>query len=365
MKIALIGTRGVPARYGGFETAAEEIGSRLAERGHRVVVYCRNRGQTLRAYKGMELVNLPAVRRRVVETLSHSALSALHASRQQFDCAIVFNAANAPILPLLRVATAVHVDGLEWRRAKWEGRGARYLKWSERTAVRHADAVIADSRGIQDYLLATYRNESVFIPYGAPILDRADLPTPSGVGVVSRRFHLVVARLEPENSVEMILRAYGRSELEHPLVIVGDNPYSSPYVQRCVALVEGSDRVRWRGAVWDQRELDWYYANCLTYIHGHTVGGTNPSLLRAMGAGAAVVAKDVVFNREVCGAAGEFFADDRSLVSALRRHEGDPRAAEVRGESLRDRASSEYRWDEVAEAYESLCRNLVSKDSMR
>jgi glycosyltransferase involved in cell wall biosynthesis len=359
MKVALMGTRGVPARYGGFETAVEEVGARLASRGHQVVVYCRNRDQNLKAHRGMRLINLPAVRRRVAETLSHSALSAVHAAGQRFDCAIVFNAANAPVLPMLRMPLAVHVDGLEWRRAKWSGRAAQYLRWSERTAVRRADAVIADARGIQDYLLAEYKRSSVFIPYGAPILRRGDLKRPATADVDPKAFHLVVARLEPENNVDVIVEAYLKSDLKFPLVVVGDNPYPSEYVSRCIARLGSSPRVRWLGALWNQDELDWYYANCLSYIHGHTVGGTNPSLLRAMGAAAPVVAMDVSFNREVCGKAGRFFDGGPTLTTMLADHEAMPTLAQQAGARLQRRAADHYCWDQVAEAYERLCIELA------
>lgn len=361
MKIALIGTRGVPAQYGGFETAAEEIGSRLVERGHSVVVYCRNKGQKLGAHRGMKLINLPAIRHPALETLSHTAIAAVHASTHGFDCAILFNAANSPVLPLLRMPTAVHLDGLEWRRAKWEGAGRHYLRWSERRAVKNADAVIADARAIQAYVRETYRSEARFIPYGAPIVSSADSEHGRSSRVQPRRFHLVVARIEPENSVEMILRSFLSSETHLPLVVVGDNPYDSAYLTRCRSLLESSPRIEWLGSIWDQAELDWYYANCLTYLHGHTVGGTNPSLLRAMGAGAMVVARDVSFNREVCGDEGAFFSTEQELAATLSRFESHSDEARETGARLRSRAAHVYRWDDVAGEYEQLCRDLVAR----
>ncbi len=173
LRIALLGTRGVPARYGGFETCVEEVGSRLVERGHRVVVYgARPDGSADaspgREHRGMELVPLPAVRRRSLETLSRSALAVGHLTATQrgrrrgggragapaVDAAIVFNAANAPFLPVLRAAgvpVATHVDGLEWKRAKWGPVGQRYYRWAEAFAVRHSDALIADAQGIADH----------------------------------------------------------------------------------------------------------------------------------------------------------------------------------------------------------------------
>ena len=174
MRIGLLGTRGVPARYGGFETAAEEIGSRLVEHGHEVVVYCRNPGQDLAYYQGMALVNLPAVRARAVETLSHTALSVMHAVlRDHLDVAFVFNAANAPFLPMLRAAgvpVAIHVDGLEWRRAKWGTQASAYYRWAEARSARWADAIIADAYGIAEHLRRAHGVQAHYLPYGAPIV---------------------------------------------------------------------------------------------------------------------------------------------------------------------------------------------------
>jgi len=363
VRIGLLGTRGVPAHYGGFETAAEEIGARLVARGHEVVVYCRNRGQNIGEYRGMRLVNLPAPRRRSIETLGHTFVSALHASRANLDCAVLFNAANAPLLPLLRMPVAVHVDGLEWKRGKWAGHGQRYLRWAERHAVTHADRVIADARAIQDHLRVSYGVEAVFVPYGAPIVDRKLPPQMLPGRVTPGRYHLVVARFEPENNVDLILRSYFESGAANPLLLIGDVPYASEYRRVCRDLADSSESILDVGSVWDQDVLDACYANCSSYIHGHSVGGTNPSLLRAMGAGACVLAFDVVFNRVVAGPDARYFADQDDLAAHIRGVELEPRSAERQGNALQERASDLYRWDEVAEAYEQLCASLSGREA--
>jgi glycosyltransferase involved in cell wall biosynthesis len=308
----------------------------------------------------MRLVNLPAPRRRAIETLGHTFISAVHASRLGLDCVVLFNAANAPLLPLLRMPVAVHLDGLEWKRGKWAGRGQQYLRWAERRAVLHADRVVADARAIQKYVSDTYGAGSEFIPYGALLLgedtDSSNLPA----GLKPRQYHLVVARFEPENSVEMILRAYLASDAKLPLLLVGDAPYESSYRTTCIGLASSSADVLNVGAVWDQAVLDACYAHCLTYLHGHTVGGTNPSLLRAMGAGACVVARDVVFNREVAGPDARFFSSDAELGRHIVELEAAPLVAAGEGGRLRKRAASAYRWDAVAQSYEQLCADLCS-----
>lgn len=366
MRIALIGTRGAPARYGGFETAVEEVGARLAAAGHSVTVYCRNPGQELSEHRGMRLVNLPALHLKAAETLSHTALSALHHLFRPCDVAIVFNAANAPLLPLIRargVPTAVHVDGLEWKRGKWGKLGRRYYLQAERLAIKFADALIADAHGIADYYAERYGAEATYLAYGAPIVEHRDPETIASLGLESGCFHLVVARFEPENHVSMILEGYRSAAPELPMVAVGSAPYAGEESQRIEALAADVPGIRLLGGVWDQELLDQLYANARAYFHGHSVGGTNPSLLRAMGAGAPVAAYDVVFNREVLGDTGMFFHDPGSVARLIEEAERDPRSASERGLHAQERARRNYDWDDVARGYEELCFELA--DSRR
>jgi glycosyltransferase involved in cell wall biosynthesis len=364
VRIALIGTRGVPARYGGFETAVEEVGSRLAARGHSVVVYCRNDGQTADRHLGMQLVNLPALRLKQAETLSHTALSVAHVAKEGCDAAIVFNAANAPFLPALRargIPFAVHVDGLEWKRAKWSGAGSRYYQWAERTAVRWSDRLIADAQAIRAYYLDRYGAEATFIPYGAPIRHGAGSDRLATVGLESGGYHLVVARMEPENHVRLIVEGYARTKARLPLVVVGSAPHGAGYIASVESRAADSD-TRFLGSVWDQCLLDQLYANARLYLHGHSVGGTNPSLLRAMGAGAPVAAYDVVFNREVLGRDGVYFATPEDLEPLILQAEAEPEASAARGIAAQYRAAANYNWDRVADRYEQLCLELAGRE---
>lgn len=371
MRIALIGTRGVPARYGGFETAVQEVGRRLVEQGHEVLVYCRDINQAERRdeYLGMHLVHLPAVKQRALETLSHTALSMLHHLRHDdADVAIVFNAANAVFLPLLRLRgtpVATHVDGLEWRRGKWGGAGRRYYRLVESLAVRWSDALIADAAGIAQYYQDEFGAQTHEIAYGAPVLEQTGSDRLAELGLTANGFHLVVARFEPENHVDVALRGYLASDAEMPLVVVGSAPYRGEHLDLIDELAARDDRIRMLGGVWDQRLLDQLYANAATYVHGHSVGGTNPSLLRAMGAAANVVAYDVVFNREVLGGHGLFFDDARSLADTLVHAEAHPRTGRERGRKAQDRARTAYDWAQVAQAYEHLCSALAGGLSQR
>ncbi|MGY1601004.1 DUF1972 domain-containing protein [Geodermatophilus sp. SYSU D00815] len=368
LRVALVGTRGVPARYGGFETCVEEVGRRLADRGHDVVVYCRTApGSTDRpdpTYLGMRTVHLPAARKRSLETLSHSALSVAHLLAHRVDAAVVFNAANSPLLPALRAAripVATHVDGLEWKRAKWGGAGRRYYRAAERLAVRWSDALIADAQGIADYYRAEFDADTELIAYGAPLLETG-ADRLGELGLTPRGYHLVVARFEPENHVHLVVEGYAAGTAALPLVVVGSAPYADDYTARVRAL--GDDRVRFLGGVFDQELLDQLYANAATYLHGHSVGGTNPSLLRALGAGAATIAFDVAFNREVLEDTGTYFTSAADVAARLQEAEADPDATRRRGAAARERAGR-YDWDDVADRYEALLRRLATDGPLR
>ena len=365
LSIALIGTRGVPAHYGGFETAVEEVGARLADRGHAVRVYCRsgNSDAPLASFRGMTLVTLPAARRRSLETLTHTGLSVAHLAARRTDVAIVFNAANAVWLPVVRAAripVATHVDGLEWKRAKWGPNGVRYYRWAERRSVRLSDALIADARGIADYYADEFDAPTTVISYGAPQIDEVGSGRLDELGLAADGYHLVVARFEPENHVAEIVAGYVRSAARRPLVVVGSAPYAEQYVARIRAIADTDPRVRLLGGIWDQELLDQLYRGATTYLHGHSVGGTNPSLLRALGGSAATIAFDIGFNREVLGDAGTYFRDEHDVARLVEDAESDPVALAERRAGARARAGA-YDWDAVTDGYEQLARDLHAR----
>ena len=363
LRVAFLGTRGVPATYGGFETAVEEIGKRLAKRGYEVTVYCRNPGQTLTEYEGMRLVNLPAIRHRMTETLSHTTVSAAHAVlKDRPDVALVLNAGNAPLLRPLRAAgipVAVHLDGLEANREKWRGAGAAYYRWAEKSAVRGANEVIADAQAISEHVAQRYGRQSRVIPYGAEVMT----PPADRLGeldLVRRDFHLVVARMEPENHVLEAIHAYRVSDETRPLVVVGSAPYSQWYLNKVHQAAADDSRVRLLGALYDASLLNQLYGNCRTYIHGHSVGGTNPSLLRAMGAGAPVLAFDCEFNREVTAEQAYFWRDAGQLADLFDEIADDEIDLETFSSAGRERVAQNYQWEAVTDAYEDLIRTLAT-----
>jgi glycosyltransferase involved in cell wall biosynthesis len=354
----------VPARYGGFETAVEEIGRRLAARGHDVTVYCRRTEHApLDHHLGMRLVTLPALHSKSLETLSHSAVAVAHAvARDRPDVTFLFNSANAGFLPLLRarrIPVAVHVDGLEWQRSKWSGTGQRYYRAAEALAVRWADALIADAPGIAGYYEEEFGASTELLTYGAPVLRSVPDGGLAELGLTSKQYCLAVARFEPENHLDLIVRGYRASSLPHPLVVVGSAPYGDAHTATVHAAAAGDERIRFTGAVWDQDLLDQLYAHARLYLHGHSVGGTNPSLLRAMGAGTAVAAYAVRFNRDVLGEDGWFFSEEADLAVQLDHVGSDLARCTAAGARLQTRAAARFRWDDVADGYADLARRLA------
>jgi glycosyltransferase involved in cell wall biosynthesis len=364
MRIALLGTRGIPACYGGFETLAEELSARLVARGHSVTVYTRAHAAVpeLSSHRGAEIRVLPALRVKVLETLSHTALSCLDVSRARFDVALLCNAANAPLLPLLRarrLRVALNVDGIERKRRKWGAFGRAYYRACERLAVRWADALVTDARVIERYYRRAHRRASTMIPYGG------DLPAPSGdetlrqLGLKPGSYFLYVSRFEPENNPDRVLAAYRAVPGEVPLVMVGDAPYAADLIRTVRGLARADARVLLPGAVYGcgYREL---LFNALGYIHATEVGGTHPALVEAMGAGRVVFFLDNLENREVAGGVAVPFrlGDDQTLTAAL--HTYLDRGAEFAtlGEAARARVATCYRWDDVAAAYETLLEGL-------
>lgn len=366
LNIAILGTRGVPARYGGFETMAEELGGRLAERGHEITVYCRTGNSPDRParYRGMRLVHIPAIRQKSTETLSHTFLSALHAATQDFDVVYVCNSANAPIcyVPHLRgQKTVLNVDGLEWRRAKW-GRLARgYYRWAARLAAKMPIEVVTDADVIQDYYRTRLNRETRCFYYGTSLVDRGfGAARLARYGLEPDRYVLYVSRLEPENNALLVVEAYRRLDTDIPLVIVGDAPYAQQYIRQVRAAAD--DRVRFLGYQFgdDYHALQ---ANALVYVQATEVGGTHPALVEALGHRNAVIAHDVPEHREVVAGAGIYFRyrDPSDLANQLQMLIEDSMTVARYRELAAKRVSQRYSWDAVTDQYEAYFGELIDQ----
>lgn len=364
LRVAILGTRGIPGNYGGFETFAEEFGARLVQRGHRVTVYCRtaNTPVRLKSYKGVELVRLPALRMKSTETLTHTFYSAIHALFRRYDIVYVCNSANAPIcwIPWARrQRTVLNVDGLEWQRAKWGRVAKAYYQWAAGHAARMPIEVVTDADVIQRYYRDVYGRETACFPYGTELYPRGwGRERVAAMGLEPGRYILYVSRMEPENNALLVVQGYRQVETDMPLVMVGDAPYARSYID---TVKEAADeRVRFQG----YRFGDDYHAlqsNALAYVQATEVGGTHPALVEALGHQNAVLAHDVPEHHEVLGDVGRFFAyrDAGDLAAQMRTLLEDPAEVDRLRELAAVRARDRYSWDAVTDQYEAYFRSLV------
>jgi glycosyltransferase involved in cell wall biosynthesis len=362
LKLAILGTRGVPARYGGFETLAEELGRRLVERGHQVTVYGRKGvvDEALSLHHGMRLVILPAVPSKHLETVSHTFLSSVHAALERFDAVLLCNAANAPFVRILQlggIPVALNVDGLERKRRKWGVAGRSYYRLCERLSALLPEAVVTDAEVIRRYYQLSYRRPSTMIAYGGDLEPPAGVDTLDSLGVQAGEYLLYVSRFEPENNPDRVVSAFAKVHGHRRLVMVGGAPYAPELTRRVHDLAD--DRVLLPGTIYGEGYRQLLF-NCRAYIHATEVGGTHPALVEAMGAGRAVLYYDTLENREVVGSTGLRFTFDRpnTLETVINGVIEDRGRLDELGRRARSRIEERYTWEGVARAYENLLEEL-------
>jgi glycosyltransferase involved in cell wall biosynthesis len=363
MKLAILGTRGIPANYGGFETFAEELATRLASRGHDVTVYGRSNNIRYagKTFRGVKLAILPTIGTKHLDTLAHTFLSVLHAVPRRYDAILMCNAANAIfglVTRLTATPMALNVDGIERLRKKWGAAARAYYRMSERLATIIPNVVVTDAEVIRDYYLKQYRTPSTMIAYGAPCERTESRSTLDRLGVHSRDYFLYVSRLEPENNAHVVIEAFEKVETDKRLLIVGDAPYAEKYIEQLKATRD--PRIMFPGAIYGSgyRELQ---SHAYAYIQATEVGGTHPALIEAMGAGNCVIAKSTPENREVLADSGLLFTDAEDLARQMRLTLTDTARVERLRGCAQARAKARYSWDAVTDAYEKLFRDLVTR----
>lgn len=362
MRIAILGTRGVPANYGGFETFAEHLSTRLVARGHDVTVYCRAHYVSPRQieFQGVRLKVLPTIRHKYLDTVIHTFLSALHAVPARYDAALICNAANAPFASILRlggIPVALNVDGLEHKRKKWNWIGRKYYLMAERLATMLPTETVTDAKVIQEYYLARHKAVSTMIAYGAEVERRPD-PLVRRWRVEPNRYVLYVSRLEPENNAHLVIEAFKRVRTAHKLVVVGDAPYARDYISELKAAARGDKRIVFTGFVFgrDYRALQ---QNAYCYVHATEVGGTHPALLEAMGFGNCVLTLAAPENIEAIGDAGIAYADENDLAEKLQRVLRDGSLVQSYRHRAQARVQDAYEWDFVVDQYENLFARMA------
>lgn len=367
--VAIIGTRGYPSYYGGFETLVRRLAPYLANAGWDVTVYGRpgalmnddplidSRVKSVLT-KGLETKSL--------STLSYGLTSVAHAAKKKPDVALVMNVANGYWLPLLqarRIPTVVNVDGIEWERAKWGTNAKRVFRGGARLTARFADALVCDSLEIARRWRNDFGRDGTYIPYGGDVPDTL----PVVEGLTARQYVLMVARFVPENTVPEFIDAAEELSKSWDVVIVGSSGYGGELEDRVRALAQASPRVKWLGHLSDDRKLFSLWQNAGVYFHGHSVGGTNPALVQAMACAAPIVARDTVYNREVLQGSGVFVEPNANDISrVISSCFDEPAALENLAKAAQVRAMDSFSWNLVCEGYESLLlEQLVVADEAK
>ena len=362
MKIGILGTRGIPNRYGGFEQCAEKLAEGLVARGHQVWVYNSSRHEyKAKEWNGVHIVHCfdPEARLGTAGQFIYDLNCINDARGRRFDVLLHLGYTSDSVWwwRWPACSNVVNMDGLEWKRSKYSARVQKFLKRAERWAAEHGDALIADSVGIQNYLRDEYGKESAFIPYGAELYSTPDTAALKPFDVAPYAYHLLIARMEPENNIEPIIDGFLQSASPDPLLLVGGT--GNDFGKQLVTNYGRESRVRFLGAIYDTAVINNLRYFSHLYFHGHSVGGTNPSLLEAMGCSALIVAHDNVFNRGVLGEDAFYFTD----ASRLSRVIDGVREKREYGPLLsanRHKIVEQYNWPRVVEEYESALQAAVN-----
>lgn len=364
--VAIIGTRGYPSYYGGFETAVRKLAPHLVDEGWGVTVYGRH-GATKENAPERDLRVKTVVTRGVesksLSTLSYGFTASVQAFRAKPDVALIMNVANGYFLPLLRmrgIKTLVNVDGIEWDRAKWGRLAKLVFRLGAKLTARFADDLVYDSREIERRWRAEFGRDGVFIPYGGDV----PLALPIESGLTHRGYVLVVARFVPENTIPEFLDAAAEIAEHYPVVIVGSSGYGGELDEQAATLAASNPNVHAVGHISDDARLLALWQHAGVYFHGHSVGGTNPTLVQAMATGTPIVARDTVYNREVLGEGARLSAPEpKAIAAAIIDLMNDADAQEALSAATFERSRERYTWEGVNRAYEEALRDLSDGDN--
>ena len=355
MKIAVLGTRGIPNRYGGFEQCAEKLSVIWVEEGHKVTVYNPDdHPYKEKEWKGVKIRHIPSKESRlgIWGTFIYDYLCLKDAINQDFD--IILNLGYVPsalffnLKKKTKAKFVTNMDGLEWKRSKWNNILKKFIKYCEKRAVKLSDFLIADNPGIEDYYRKNYGVENIkYIAYGAELFDNPKIEYLEQFSVKPYSYYILVARLEPENNIEMILDGYILSNTQEPFIVVGvlKNKYAKYLLKKYAA----SRSIKFVGGIYDYEKLSslrWY---AKLYFHGHSVGGTNPSLLEAMASNAYIVAHDNPFNKYVLNKEAFYFKRKEDIANLVKNYIKEYRETFIR--KNRQKIKEIYNWGKVARAY--------------
>jgi glycosyltransferase involved in cell wall biosynthesis len=367
LKIAIIGSRGYPYVYSGYETLVKNIGERIVTGGAQVTVYCHSYlfDQKPKQLNGIYLKYIPTIKSKSLSQPIHSFLAFWHAAFSDADVVLVLNVSNGPfgiITRLFKKPTLINVDGLEWMRPKWKGFGAIYFKWAAKMAVRFMDLIVTDAVAMQTIYKNEFNTDSVVITYGADSNKGASEALLNKWQIQSQDYYLIVGRMIPDNNSDIIIEGFINSSSTKKLVIVGDVPYQDAYATKIKSYQD--DRLVFTGYITNGDELASLYKYCFAYMHGHEFGGTNPTLLKAMANGCAIGAIDTVFSREVLqnDQFGTYFKKDISgLSNWFQWAEANTDKLSALRLIVSNGLNEKYDWDLVTDLYLYHLKALVNK----
>ena len=370
MKIAILGIRGLPSTYSGYETFVGELAPRLVERGHDVTIYCRKSLYADRPdeYRGMRMKYLPSIEHKALSTLSHTFLSMLHASLSRFDLIFAVNAANGMFGFISRLAgtkCVLNVDGMEWLRPKWNRLGRLVFKNSARMGTWFYNEIVTDADEMHRLYARDFGIDTTYIAYGANIETSTDAGILAQYGLEPKSYYLIASRLIPDNNADLIVEAFCRTDSRRVLAIAGSADYRGNTVER--AFIDrlrrlGGSRVKFLGHVNSSDHIKELHCNCYAYIHGHQFGGINPSLLKALGYGNAVLALNTPFNAEVLdhGKYGVLFEKRvEDLAAQILDLDHDDAKAETLRRLAPQRIHERFTWKQITDEYESLFTKVL------
>lgn len=366
MTVAIIGSRGYPYVYSGYETFVKELSERLVQRGIHVRVYChKNLFKTFpKEVNGIELVYISTIETKSLSQLIHSFFSMLHACTGKTDVILAVNAANGPWGIIARIfgkPTCINVDGMEWLRPKWKGLGSTYFRFSAWLATRWYDRIITDAEEMRKVYLEEFKTDSTVIAYGANIRYPQNPALLEPFNLKPQEYYLIVGRLIPDNNAALMLEGFLAANSSKKLVIVGDVPYKDRYAD--AIKLKAAPNIIFLGYITNSEILAELYHHCFAYLHGHEFGGTNPTMLKAMAYGSAILALNTRFNREMLsdGQYGLFFEKNSQSIAALmqRVEQQDGLLMRLR-EIAREGLTARYDWDHITDAYLALLNELVA-----
>jgi len=363
MKVAILGTRGIPNHYGGFEQCAEYLAVGLTKRGFDVIVYnSHNHPYQDNEWKGITIVHCydPEDRLGTAGQFVYDFNCILDVRKRNCDVILQLGYTSSSVwgwlMPKKSVVTT-NMDGLEWKRTKFSNKVKKFLLYAESLGVKYSDHLISDSIGIQDYLKEKYNKDSTFIAYGATLFDNPDLSALIPYDLEKGNYDMLIARLEPENSIEIILDGVSIANLDRPFLVVGKHQTEyGDYLKNKYAKFLN---IRFIGGVYDINILNSlrYYSNL--YFHGHTVGGTNPSLLEAMASNALICANNNPFNRYILGDDAVYFNVASEVSDYLTTIDGEsPRFVSMIANN-RKKISNIYDWEIIVDQYADHLKNIA------